>query len=87
MLVRLTLLLNVVAIAVVLAVIFRVDLPAADDLARLADDALATLQGWAQAIRPWIEAAVARLQDWAKAALEWLGMQLMVLWDWVLTQV
>jgi hypothetical protein len=76
MLVRITLLLNLVALVVVIAVILQWELPARDDLARLADQSLSTLKRWAQTVEPWIEAAVARLLDWAEVAWTWATEQI-----------
>jgi hypothetical protein len=83
MLVRITLLLNLVALAVVVAVILQLELPAGDDLANLADAALARLDAFAQAVRPWAEAALDRLSAWAEAAWRWAAEHVDRVRDWV----
>jgi hypothetical protein len=83
MLVRITLLLNLLAVVVVVAVIFQLELPARDDLAKLAGDAWAFLDAFAQAVRPWAEAALDRLSDWAEAAWNWTAEHVDRVRDWV----
>jgi hypothetical protein len=83
MLVRITLLLNLVALVVVIAVILQLELPGGDDLAKVAGDAWARLEGWAQALRPWAEAALDRLSAWAEAAWIWAAEQFDRVRDWV----
>lgn len=83
MLVRITLLLNLVAVAVVVAVIFQWELPARAELANVADAVLARLDAFAQAVRPWAEAAVDRLSAWAEAAWSWAAEQVARLRDWL----
>jgi hypothetical protein len=83
MLVRITLLLNLLAVVVVIAVILQLELPGGDDLAKVAGDAWARLESWAQAVRPWAEAALDRLSDWVEAAWTWTAEQVDQVRDWV----
>jgi hypothetical protein len=83
MLVRITLLLNLVALVVVVAVILKLELPAGNDLAKVAGDAWARLDAFAQAVRPWAEAALDGLADWVEAAWRWAAEHVDRVRDWV----
>mgnify|MGYP006291741147 CR=1 FL=1 len=96
--VRLTLLINILALGVVLAMLLQLELPAkagvteqatalVSQLGSWARSLWDMLAGWADQIAPSFESAWETVAAWAKAAAQWALERLEAVSDWIASKL
>lgn len=92
--VRLTLLINLLALGVVVAILLQLELPAAagvlaqangivDDLGTWASLLWDTVCAWAAQLAPWFESAWEKVVAWSNAAAQWTLERVQAVSDWI----